>query len=63
MFISVDMCMDVKCFIWSKSSFKLPKVRTTGPGCLFSSRQMCSVFGQANQEMRQGLLIGQWKRN
>uniref|UniRef100_A0AAX7TUA1 HMG box domain-containing protein n=1 Tax=Astatotilapia calliptera TaxID=8154 RepID=A0AAX7TUA1_ASTCA len=24
-FISADMCMDIKCFIWSKSSFKLPK--------------------------------------
>lgn len=45
MFISADMCVDVKCFVWFKSSFKLPKVRTTRPSRLFSSRQMCFVFG------------------
>lgn len=35
MFISGDMCMDIKCFVRLWSSVKLPKVRPAGLCCLF----------------------------
>lgn len=31
MFITGDMCMDIKCFVWLSSASTLSKVRPAGP--------------------------------
>lgn len=53
---------DPKCFVCLSSAFTLLKVRPVGPTCFSPSTQMQVVCVQRNQEMRQGLLIGQRKR-
>lgn len=53
MFISGDMCMDIKCFVWLWSALTSPKVRPAGQGRFFprptQTRSVCVPFEPGNE--------------